>query len=86
MSDMTSDMMDTPQAPAASRETARRKNGVEFTVYFTIIFLATLPLAPLTWAMQARVFMPSSTGRKSWTSCWTRPPPETELGEETTML
>ena len=48
MSDMTSDMieMDRSEAPAASRENARRKNGVEFTVYFAIIFLATLPLAP----------------------------------------
>jgi hypothetical protein len=67
---MTSDMMDTPQAPAASRETARRKNGVEFTVYFTIIFLATLPLATLTWAMQAirtRSFTDKGPMARAWT-------------------
>ncbi len=54
MSDMTSDMMDTTvQAPAHSREHVKRKNGVEFSVYFAIIFVATLPLATLTWAMHA---------------------------------
>ena len=72
MSDMTSDMIetDTSQAPAASRENARRKNGVEFSVYFAIIFVATLPLATLTWAMQAiksRSFTDKGPMARAWT-------------------
>ncbi len=70
MSDMTSDMMDTPQAPAASRESVRHKNSVEFSVYFAIIFLATLPLATLTWAMQAiksRSFTDKGPFARAWT-------------------
>ena len=53
MTDMTSDLMDSRQAPATSREHVKRKNGVEFKIYFAIIFLATLPLATLTWALAA---------------------------------
>lgn len=53
MTDMTSDMMQT-QAPAeAPRESRRRTERTEFTIYFAIIFLATLPLATLTWALSA---------------------------------
>jgi len=47
MTDMTSQ---------ASHETvAKRRSGAktEFMVYFAIIFLATLPLACLTWALAA---------------------------------
>ena len=69
MSDMTSDMMETTQAPAVSRETVKRKNGVEFTVYFAIIFVATLPLATLTWAMHAlksRSFTEKGPMARAW--------------------
>ena len=41
----------TSQMPIAPR--ARRTPKAEFTVYFTIIILATLPLAFLTWALHA---------------------------------
>ena len=49
MTDMTS------QTVAEETEVAhrRRANRTEFMVYFTIIFLATLPLATLTWALAA---------------------------------
>ncbi|WP_295313000.1 cytochrome PufQ [Roseobacter sp.] len=71
MSDMTSDMMDTsPARTAPARETVRRKNSVEFTVYFAIIFVATLPLATLTWAMQAirsRSFTSKGPMARAWT-------------------
>ena len=53
MTDMTSDLMQSPQATAAPREHVKRKNGAEFKIYFAIIFLATLPLATLTWALAA---------------------------------
>ena len=69
MSDMTSDMIDTVQAPAHSREHAKRKNGVEFSVYFAIIFVATLPLATLTWAMHAiksRSFTDKGPMARAW--------------------
>ena len=48
MSDMTTDF-----TPAESAPTKKRSNRAEFTVYFAVIFLATLPLATLTWALQA---------------------------------
>lgn len=68
MSDMTTDFVDdstaeTPQAPV------RRKGQTEFMVYFTIIFLATLPLATLTWAMQAirsRSFTDKGPMARAW--------------------
>lgn len=70
MSDMTSDMTDTTvQAPAHSREHVKRKNGVEFSVYFAIIFVATLPLATLTWAMHAiksRSFTDKGPMARAW--------------------
>ena len=48
MSDLTTD------APIAETVQARRKaNKSEFMVYFAIIFIATLPLATLTWALHA---------------------------------
>lgn len=47
MTDMTSNM--------ATEAPARKRNGekTEFMVYFAIIFVATLPLACLTWALAA---------------------------------
>lgn len=48
MSDLTTDL-----APAASATSRRRGQRTEFMVYFAIIFAATLPLACLTWALQA---------------------------------
>ena len=70
MSDMTSDMMETAQPPATTREHVRRKHGVEFGVYFAIIFVATLPLATLTWAMHAiktRSFTDKGPMARAWT-------------------
>ena len=46
MTDQTSDMA-TPVART------RRPPRAEFYVYFAIVFLATLPLACLTWALHA---------------------------------
>ncbi|MEM6824258.1 MAG: cytochrome PufQ [Pseudomonadota bacterium] len=46
MTDQTSDV------PLASGRT-RRPPRAEFYVYFAIVFLATLPLAVLTWALHA---------------------------------
>ncbi len=69
MSDMTSDMMETTQSGEAPRESVRRKTSVEFTVYFAIIFVATLPLATLTWAMHAiksRSFTDKGPMARAW--------------------
>jgi len=69
MSDMTSDMMEQAPAVEPPREHARRKNGVEFTVYFAVIFVATLPLATLTWAMHAmksRSFTDKGPMARAW--------------------
>ena len=71
MSDMTSDMMETAQPQAASREHVRRKNSVEFGIYFAIIFLATLPLATLTWAMHA-IKSRSFTDKGPMACAWTQ--------------
>ena len=46
MTDQTSDI------PVAAART-RRPPKAEFYVYFAIVFLATLPLAVLTWALHA---------------------------------
>ena len=70
MTDMTSDMMETRQEAAVPRETTRRRNGIEFNVYFAIIFLATLPLATLTWALAAiksRSFTDKGPMARAWT-------------------
>ncbi len=48
MTDQTSDL-----ALAVERPSAHRRPKTEFMVYFAIIFLATLPLACLTWALHA---------------------------------
>jgi hypothetical protein len=47
MTDYTSD------APMQDRAHHHRAPRTEFCVYFAIIFLATLPLAILTWALSA---------------------------------
>ncbi|MEL7107303.1 MAG: cytochrome PufQ [Pseudomonadota bacterium] len=48
MSDHTGDLDFTPERTASAR-----RPKTEFMVYFGIIFLATLPLACLTWALRA---------------------------------
>jgi hypothetical protein len=45
---MTDHASDVP----VSRAQAPRPSRAEFRVYFAVIFLATLPLSTLTWAMQ----------------------------------
>ena len=70
MSDMTSDMIDSAPVTRATREPSRRKTNIEFSVYFVIIFIATLPLATLTWAMQAirsRSFTDKGPMARAWT-------------------
>lgn len=70
MTDMTSDLLERTEPPTALRENVKRKNGVEFTVYFAIIFLATLPLATLTWALAAiksRSFTDKGPMARAWT-------------------
>nr|WP_298844788.1 cytochrome PufQ [uncultured Roseobacter sp.] len=62
--------METAGSQEAPRETSRRRHSVEFTVYFAIIFVATLPLATLTWAMQAlrsRSFTDKGPMARAWT-------------------
>lgn len=49
---MTDQTTDAPMMEAHERSTHRRPT-TEFYVYFAIIFLATLPLACLTWALAA---------------------------------
>ena len=46
MSDQTIDL-----APHGPEARAPRKPTTEFAIYFAIIFVATLPLATLTWAL-----------------------------------
>lgn len=48
MTDQTSDF-----TLGAERQVHHRRPTTEFAVYFSIIFLATLPLACLTWALTA---------------------------------
>lgn len=70
MTDMTSDLLERTEPPTALRENVKRKNGVEFTVYFAIIFLATLPLATLTWglaAIKSRSFTDKGPMARAWT-------------------
>ena len=49
---MTDQTTDAPMMEAQARSPHRRPT-TEFYVYFAIIFLATLPLACLTWALAA---------------------------------
>jgi uncharacterized membrane protein YwzB len=68
MSDMTTDFMP-EEAHEAPHHTTRRKGQTEFAVYFAIIFVATLPLATLTWAMQAiktRSFTKKGPMARAW--------------------
>ena len=63
MTDMTSNL--TTEAP-------KKRAGLktEFMVYFAIIFLATLPLACLTWALAAirsRSFTDKGPMARAWT-------------------
>ena len=52
MTDMTTHLAE-EEVRDTAHPTSRRKGQTEFMVYFAIIFVATLPLATLTWAMQA---------------------------------
>ena len=71
MSDMTTDFIEVEnEAIEAPHPNARRKGQTEFTVYFVIIFIATLPLATLTWLMQAiktRSFTDKGPMARAWT-------------------
>ncbi|APX14196.1 cytochrome PufQ [Tateyamaria omphalii] len=63
MTDMTSNVV---------TETPRKRSGekTEFMVYFAIIFVATLPLACLTWALAAlksRSFTDKGPMARAWT-------------------
>ncbi len=49
MTDQTGDL----GVPRAQARTSHRPPRTEFLVYFGIIFLATLPLAVLTWTLHA---------------------------------
>ena len=69
MSDMTSDMMDTVDIAEAPREARRKTEKTEFMVYFAIIFIATLPLATLTWmlsAIRSRSFTDKGPMARAW--------------------
>ena len=48
MTDQTTDFVMMDEAPRT-----RKSPRTEFAIYFGIIFLATLPLATLTWALRA---------------------------------
>ena len=64
MTDMTSDMV----TEAAPKKRSGQKT--EFMVYFAIIFVATLPLACLTWALAAvksRSFTDKGPMARAWT-------------------
>ncbi len=67
MTDMTSN---SPIEAGVDQSTRRRTNKTEFMVYFAIIFLATLPLACLTWALAAirsRSFTDKGPMARAWT-------------------
>lgn len=49
MTDQTTDLMEMRHQPARNSAPLKR----EFYAYFGIIFLATLPLSTLTWALSA---------------------------------
>lgn len=64
MTDMTSNV-----APQTESHSKRKSNQTEFMVYFAIIFLATLPLACLTWALAAiksRSFTDKGPMARAW--------------------
>ncbi|MFK7743785.1 MAG: cytochrome PufQ [Roseobacter sp.] len=69
MSDMTTDFIE-DEATDAPHTPVKRKGQTEFMFYFAIIFVATLPLATLTWAMQAiktRSFTDKGPMARAWT-------------------
>lgn len=69
MTDMTTDF-DQDEATTQAHPHARRKGQTEFMVYFAIIFIATLPLATLTWAIHAiksRSFTDKGPMARAWT-------------------
>ena len=64
MTDMTSNVAEQTHA-----QSKRKTNQTEFMVYFAIIFLATLPLACLTWALAAiksRSFTDKGPMARAW--------------------
>lgn len=68
MSDMTSDMIETT-VETLHEAPSRKAVKTEFMVYFAIIFLATLPLATLTWALSAirsRSFTEKGPMARAW--------------------
>ncbi|WP_316247427.1 hypothetical protein ROLI_040880 [Roseobacter fucihabitans] len=68
MSDMTSDMIETT-VETLHEAPSRKAVKTEFMVYFAIIFLATLPLATLTWALSAirsRSFTDKGPMARAW--------------------
>ena len=69
MTDMTTHIAD-EEVRETAQPASRRKGQTEFMVYFVIIFIATLPLATLTWAMQAiktRSFTDKGPMARAWT-------------------
>ena len=65
MTDQTGDLAFQPVKTAPSR-----RPKTEFMVYFGIIFLATLPLATLTWALsaiQSRALPDKGPIARAWT-------------------
>jgi hypothetical protein len=68
MTDMTTQFLE-ERADTPAHHT-RRKGQTEFAIYFAIIFVATLPLATLTWALQAirsRSFTDKGPMARAWT-------------------
>lgn len=51
MTDFTTDQMDFTPAASAPRARRARAHQREYFAYFALIFLATLPLTCLTWAL-----------------------------------
>ena len=69
MTDMTTHLAE-DEVRDTAHPTPRRKGQTEFMVYFAIIFVATLPLATLTWAVQAirtRSFTDKGPMARAWT-------------------
>ena len=58
-------------ADATHLPTARKGITTEYRVYFAIIFVATIPLAMLTWAMQA-IKTRSWTDKGPFARAWTQ--------------
>ncbi|MEM6564108.1 MAG: cytochrome PufQ [Pseudomonadota bacterium] len=70
MTDMTTEFADEDTRSSQTPAQTRRKGQTEFAIYFAVIFVATLPLATLTWAMQAiktRSFTEKGPMARAWT-------------------